>query len=385
VSAGRGERSPDALPPNTAELESRGPAHLRALAGAPRPTGGAAVQAARRYCADVLTSLGLEVVEQPFEYSAAVGELGTPLGGVAMLLVIAAAAGAALGAAPAIALGILFGGAVIVTLAGRWLGGRGVLAVPFGRRRGVNLEARPRGLAPRVWLVAHVDSKSQPISLIIRAGGIVLLLLTWLVAAALAAGEAASGTRLASWGIVVTGAIIGAAPVVASVVGRRSPGAVDNASGVATVLAAAELSAGLPIGVLITDAEELGLAGARAWCASASRERVPVLNCDGVDDAGVLTLMWTRPRAVQLEHAFISAANESGQELRSLPLIPGVLVDGLAFSDDGWEVVTLSRGCLATLRRIHTPADDLERMTGTGVVAAARVLATAARLIVERP
>jgi hypothetical protein len=95
--------------------------------------------------------------------------------------------------------------------------------------------------------------------------------------------------------------------------------------------------------------------------------------------------MWTRPRAVQLEHAFISAANESGQELRSLPLIPGVLVDGLAFSDDGWEVVTLSRGCLATLRRIHTPADDLERMTGTGVVAAARVLATAARLIVERP
>ena len=64
-----------------------------------------------------------------------------------------------------------------------------------------------------------------------------------------------------------------------SVVGSRSAGALDNASGVATVLeTAASLSGALPIGVLITDAEELSLGGARAW----ARSRTPgvALNCD---------------------------------------------------------------------------------------------------------
>jgi hypothetical protein len=209
-------------------------------------------------------------------------------------------------------------------------------------------------------------------------------LVTWLVAVALAAGEAASGTRPGSWGLVIAGAIVGAAPVVASIVGRHSPGAVDNASGVATVLAATECSPGLAVGVLITDAEELGLAGARAWCASRNRESVPVLNCDGVDDFGVLTLMWTRPRSPLLEHVVRRAADASMQEMRLLPLIPGVLVDSLAFSDAGWEVVTLSRGSVATLRRIHTPSDNLDRVRGAGIASTARVLATAARLIVER-
>jgi hypothetical protein len=72
------------------------------------------------------------------------------------------------------------------------------------------------------------------------------------------------------------------------------------------------------------------------------------------------------------------------QEMRLLPLIPGVLVDSLAFSDAGWEVVTLSRGSVATLRRIHTPSDNLDRVRGAGIASTARVLATAARLIVER-
>jgi Zn-dependent M28 family amino/carboxypeptidase len=167
-------------------------------------------------------------------------------------------------------------------------------------------------------------------------------------------------------------------------VGARSAGAVDNASGVATVLIAAELSAGAPVGVLITDAEELGLAGARSWCATTTEARAPVFNCDGVDDLGSLTLMWTRPRANRLERAIRSAASNFGEPLRVIPLIPGVLVDGLAFADAGWEVVTLSRGSVDTLRRIHTRRDDLARLRGEGVAVAARVLARATLDILEK-
>jgi hypothetical protein len=81
-----------------------------------------------------------------------------------------------------------------------------------------------------------------------------------------------------------------------SVVGQRSAGALDNASGVAAVLdAAAALSPALPIGVLIADAEELSLAGARAW--ARSRPAGVALNCDSVDDDGSLVgYGWLLPR-----------------------------------------------------------------------------------------
>jgi hypothetical protein len=210
-------------------------------------------------------------------------------------------------------------------------------------------------------------------------------LLSWIAAIVLVIEEMLGGPRFGLWTTVAAVAVLGAIPVIASLVGWRSPGALDNASGVASVLGAAELCRGLPVGVLITDAEELGLAGARSWCAAMEgHARAPVLNCDGVDDTGVLTLMWTHPRATRLEQSVRRSVELAVEELRVIPLIPGVLVDGLAFSDAGWECVTLSRGSLATLRRIHTRRDDLERLQGSGIATVAKVLATAARLTVER-
>lgn len=380
-----GPGAPGTSLPNGSEVGARAVTHLWAVGRIPRPSGGEAAAAARRYCAEVLGSLGLRVAERPFEYSAAVGELGTPSAGVAMLALVAGAAALSLGKEPGAGAILLILGLLLVVLAGGWMARRGVLSLRFRKRRGVNLEALPTSGAVHVWLVAHIDSKSQPISLVVRAAGIVLLLVSY-IAALLLAGAGTHGVEVRRhwWLYVLIAAALGAAPVIASVVGAGSPGAVDNASGVATVLAAAELSIGAPIGILITDAEELGLAGARAWCASAGANRVPVLNCDGVDDVGVLTLMWTRPRAASLEQALRNAAAGVAVPIRAIPLIPGVLVDGVAFSDAGWECVTLSRGSVETLRRIHTIRDDLHRLQGTGVAAAARVLATAARELAER-
>lgn len=357
--------------------------HLRVLAAEPRPTGSSAAAHARAYCADTLRALDFDVRETAFEYSAIVGEYGTPLGGFAALAAIGGAALASNRGQPTLALALLLVALPVLALGGSWLARRGVLTLPMLRRQGLNLEA-VRSEAPRLWLVAHIDSKSQPVPLLVRAAGIVLLGVAYVGALLMASMELWRGAEYAAafgWrGVVLAGAI-GAVPVLGSLVGRRSPGAVDNASGVATVLAAAGLlPATAAVGVLITDAEELGLAGARAWCAG----RVPgiALNCDGVDDAGTLTLMWTRPRARRLEAALRDAAAAEGITLRIIPLIPGVLVDGVAFADAAWETITMSHGTFGTLRRIHTARDSLSTLRGDGAVKAARVLSRAVRALV---
>jgi hypothetical protein len=146
---------------------------------------------------------------------------------------------------------------------------------------------------------------------------------------------------------------------------------------VTVLLAAADLPADRDVGVLVTSAEELGLAGARAWV----RGRPPgvALNCDGVDDVGTLRCMYSGRRPARLASAFERAATSRGTRLRVGRLLPGVLVDGVAFADAGWEVLTLSRGSLGTLARIHTPRDNLELLSGSGIEDAAAVLSRVAR------
>jgi Zn-dependent M28 family amino/carboxypeptidase len=179
---------------------------------------------------------------------------------------------------------------------------------------------------------------------------------------------------------------IAALPVMASVVGARSPGAVDNASGTAAVLlAAARLPRDLPVGVLLTSAEELGLAGGRAfaqaWSAS-GRAPATALNCDGVDDVGALVVMHTGGADAVLAHLDAAAARAGVGAARARRLLPGILVDAVALADAGWRAVTVSRGSLATLARIHTAADALPRLRGDGVAAAAALLAALAEALI---
>ena len=96
-------------------------------------------------------------------------------------------------------------------------------------------------MTPRVWLVAHLDSKSQPVPSGVRIGGGALLVLALLLAiVGVLLTLAGAPSRMLWWGSLAA-ATVGAMPVLASVVGSRSDGAVDNASGVAAVLAAAAL------------------------------------------------------------------------------------------------------------------------------------------------
>jgi hypothetical protein len=347
--------------------------HLTRLAADPRPTGGAAIAAARDYCDMQLRHLGFAVREDSFEYSAFAGRFGAPTFG----LLLPAAASVAVAFRVRGADRVTWFAAVIVALAlvAAIALVRGVVGAPVMRRRGVNIEASRGASPPQLWLVAHLDSKSQPVPMLVRVAGVIVLVIGLLaVAVSLFLRVEATAVPLAIvW--------IGGFPLMLSIVGSRSAGALDNASGVATVLeAAASLSGALPIGVLISDAEELSLGGARTW----ARSRSPgvAINCDSVDDDGPLVAMFTGRRPSRIVSVLAEASAACHEPLRVQRLLPGILTDSVALADAGWETLTLSRGSLRTLLRIHTSRDNLGSLRGVGIAGAAHVLArTASRLV----
>ncbi|HUQ84568.1 MAG TPA: M28 family peptidase [Gemmatimonadaceae bacterium] len=349
---------------------------VRVLASVPRPAGGQAEASARAYCAGRLREAGFDVREEPFEYSAFVGRWGTPVAGVVALATLLVAARAGANGSPAFSLALLALGGVALGLVARTLARNGVLSFPAQRSRSVNLVATRGGPTPRVWLMAHLDSKSQPVPILVRAAGITVLGITWVVALLVAAWSVAGGANAPSsiaWTVVTGAAIIGAIPVIATTVGARSPGALDNATGVATVVEAAAQSRA-PVGVCLTSGEELGLVGARAWVLGKSGTGCSTINVDSVDDGGATTCMYSGRRPVALVASVLAAAARAGVGVRAHRLLPGVLTDGVALADAGWPVVTLSRGGVRTLARIHTPNDRAEHLTGAGMDEVTRLM-----------
>jgi acetylornithine deacetylase/succinyl-diaminopimelate desuccinylase-like protein len=339
---------------------------LRDLASAPRPTGSDANAAARARVARELESLGFETRELPFEFSAFPGRFATPLLGATMLLIVGLAGHLGSRGERWLPLLLIVVVGLVVKYAAEWVARHGVLAIPVMRARGVNLEAvRPAGAQPAVWLCAHIDTKSQPVPTLIRVMGLVLCAIGYNATLVLAIIAAFGRTpHLFWWAAAALMTLVGAIPVVMSVVTSRSPGALDNASGVATVVEASRLLGGASVGVLITDAEELGLAGARAWVGQP--RKTIVLNCDGVDDGGDnVVILGKRPGA-------IAAAIPSG--VRKRKGVPGVLTDAIAFADVGISSVTFMRGGWSSLARVHSSTDDLAHLRGTGVAEVAALM-----------
>lgn len=328
--------------------------HLRAIASAPRAVGSEANAKARRYCADQLRSLGFDVTERPFEFSALAGRYGAQLfGGVAVV-----------GYGLHLIFGRWFGLVTLLALAvlARWLGRKNATRRGPLRTGGVNLEA-VRGV-PRVWLVAHIDSKSQGISSALRTVGAVLITSPVVVALIV------PGLRMPIAALGLAGGLI----LCAASVGTASDGAADNASGVAAVLdAVALVPSDTPLGVLITDAEELALAGAAAWVSG--RSPAIAINCDTIDDIGTLVVFEYGYLSHALDEKAGPVARSVDPGARVMRPPPGVLTDSNAFHAAGWQTVTLSRGTIRTLNRIHTRRDSLDSLRGTGIPDAARVLA----------
>ena len=170
-------------------------AHLARLGATSRPSGSIAAAEARRYCAGVLEGLAFSVSERPFEYSKFPGVYATPLAGAlvplfAFGLLVSPNHSRAFAA-------VLLVAAVLPALVFRYVGGSSVLDLGAFRARGVNLEAVRGGAQPAVWLVAHIDSKWQPVSMIARVLGVVVSATGLLALALLSMFRASNGISLA--------------------------------------------------------------------------------------------------------------------------------------------------------------------------------------------
>jgi hypothetical protein len=236
---------------------------------------------------------------------------------------------------------------------------------------------------PRVWLVAHSDSKVQRNSLgarmvavLLAAVGVVLVVLSGALHA------------LGSGGLWMTSmTIIGAAlavfgGMVLAVAGLQdgSPGAIDNATGVVAALAAAD-ELGWPdeVGILITGAEELAMAGAREWVKGGGRGGV-FFNFDGVDGKGRY-LLWVHKGASPGTAQSIVSLLRDTLGKRETWIVKrfmtfGAFVDGMILSRAGLAGVTVQRGTFSTAAVAHTPKDTPSRVDLEGALRAGRKAAT---------
>lgn len=359
---------------------------LRTLAR-PRLTGSQGAQEVADIVHERLTTLGYEIQDYPFTFSTWPGRFAVSAAGAVFLIGSLGAAALLNMRHPGISLVILLVTLIIAA-------GIAVLAapltnmLPFGRITGNNLMAVRPDAVPRYIFMAHLDSKSQPIPLAFRGPAIILAILTWIAFV----GFALLGLLDPVWIRPEITTVLGVASFIAGVllvfcwVENRSPGALDNASGVATLLALAESERDRDdVAFLITDAEELGLVGARA-IARKINPVFGVINIDGVDDSGpiyVLEKFGVPPRhiAPHLVASILTAADalDLPAQRRNVPF--GLMLDHLPMARADLPAITLMRGSFKSLRRVHRPADSMDNMTGSGIETVVRVLRDALELL----
>ncbi|UCF28943.1 MAG: M28 family peptidase, partial [Chloroflexota bacterium] len=184
---------------------------------------------------------------------------------------------------------------------------------------------------PHLYLLAHYDSKSQYLPLVVRIALFVMLIAGSLIFAGLTMLSTFNAplTPLSlAIGILV---ILSGIPLLFLDYGNDSPGAIDDASGVGLVLHLAETIAKSPqinqklgISLLITSAEELAVKGAQAYimenesylrsCAGGSG--LNVLNFDGIGGDGKIHLVGgSKGSSISTGDNLISLLRQSAEEL----------------------------------------------------------------------
>ena len=361
-----------------AELLTRAKTLLDQLSEEPRFAGSPEEAKARARCRKELEGAGFTCTERPFEYSQWPGRWGPPLAAGIQAATILAVARTSVhqGALAALVLGAALFSALMFASSDakrRW-----TTEFPLQRARSVNLEAT-RG-NPGVWLVAHIDSKSQTVPMLIRiASAIALSSVSGVALLVLVALLAGINGAAAAWPTLEIACVVAAIPSVLCFVRNDSRGAVDNASGVVAVVLASQLAPpAQELGVLITSGEELGLAGARVWAAGAKRG-MTVINCDTLDDSGGWRCMYSGSKPARVAAAAETIFGRLGLKVAVGRFIPGILADSMAFADRGVESVTVSRGTLGTLARIHTRRDNSTALRAHGVGQGAALLSALAK------
>jgi hypothetical protein len=373
-----------------ADLERSDPARLRdrltALAQ-PRLAGTESAVEVEQELRRRFEELGYQTRELPFSFSAWPGRFGLSVAGGALALTGILAAWLIPAGLPGAALALLIVG-MGLALTPLLALGPALDRLPWGRIESRNLLFSPARGRPTWILMAHRDSKSQLVPTLIRSAAMALAALAWALLAVLAALWIAGDPF--RW----PGAAIGAGVVLFLVglllalswSGNESPGALDNATGLAALLEVATATRETGgVAFLVTDGEELGLAGARAVAGHLPPVQ-GVINVDGLDDEGVFYVAegygWRRNgSAPQLAAALLTAATalDLPVERRRLPY--SIPVDHLPIAEAGVPALTLLRGNQRSLFRVHRPGDNLDALDGSGAAAGATLLTAAMQLL----
>ncbi len=335
-----------------------------------------------------LESLGYEVRDQRFEISTWPGRFGVSLAGVLYLGGAIVAAGLMYAGHPGVALVmlllvLLLVGAIVV------LARPAMTILPFGRVHASNLIAAVPGKRPRYYIMAHRDSKGQPIPLAFRGPAIVLGIVTYIALLALSILGLADPVFNPAALVIALGTVaaMAGAVLVFCWVNNNSPGVLDNATGVATLLGVAEreIEQG-DVAFIVTDAEELGLAGSRAIAGSLPPS-FGVINVDGIDDSGPFYIVerfgWPKKQgaAPHLAAALLGAAAALNHEARRRDVPIGLLLDHIPVVRAGIPALTVMRGGLKSLSRVHRPTDNFDVLKGIGVTQAVALVSSALELL----
>lgn len=374
-----GSRKTNAAPGVETDSAQWAKSFVERIAATPRFAASESERSARTLCRDRLRQAGFETHDEEFSFSQVPARLGPFIcgtifaGGVFLSGHVAAAE-----RRPLTGIAIAVGAAIFAGITGFFLM-RSIAALPAWRLTSSNLVAVRGGMAeqPKVWLVAHIDTKSQTIRMLVRVGSMVaasMLFALTIGAMILQSARMSDELALLQSAYAALFTAIAIVPFALCFITNKSRGALDNASGIAATLLAVEaIPRDRNIGVLISSAEELGLAGAHAFAARRDFQGIAI-NCDTIDDAGRFICMKSGSKTAA-RSAMQRAAEHVAVPVRVRGTIPGVLTDSVALAQAGWDTCTLSRGNLRTLARVHTSGDEPGRIDGTGIALAARVLA----------
>ena len=369
---------------DTAELR----ANVESLAR-PRLSGTEGAAEVEQVVRERFEAMGYETEPLPFGFSAWPGRFGLPAAGVILLLTGVLGAWLVPAGQPVPALVILLAGLGLALLPLLLLG-RAIRSVPWGRIETSNLLFRKPGARPAWIVMAHRDSKSQLVPTALRTAAIALAGAAWLALVVLAAMWFAGDEYRFPSVALVAGVVLALCGLVLALswAANSSPGALDNASGLAALLATAgRVGNGGDVAFLITDGEELGLAGARDAAARLPRVQ-GVINVEGLDDDGTFIIAegsgWRREgSAPQLAAALLTAGRALDLPVHRRKLPRSLLVDHLPIAEAGIPTLTLLRGTWSSLMRVHRPGDDAARLGCQGAAEGATLLAAALHLLRE--
>jgi hypothetical protein len=256
--------------------------------------------------------------------------------------------------------------------------------------------AAPGDAPLRFVVLAHLDSKSArwptivPVSIILVSLLVILTLGVWSLLAGLRGVQPPPVWLSLPLALAVAGGLL---LMTRNRSGNESPGAMDNASGVAVLLEAARTLPADPaldqaeLVFLATGAEEIGLAGAvhwlRAHAARLEKARTVFVNVDSVGFGRELLALAPRgfaPGGRSMKSVVRAAGRAAGVPVRRLAVLPGVGVDTMPIAARGFACVTLlGRVIGRAAARVHSARDVVGHLAEGGLQDAADVVREIAR------